>query len=84
MAHHRGGGFQFILVQGDIDARFALMDGRPHAAFTWAGNDECDEVMGRGEALLVQDGTISGAFYLHEGDAYRFVAEKKQGRSRSS
>ncbi len=70
------GEFQFVLVQGEIDARFAKISGSPCVAFCWAGHDECDETTGRGEATIEPDGTLAGTFFVFQSDSYSFKAEK--------
>lgn len=70
------GSFQFGYVQGEIDCRSGVRDGKPCVEFTWSGNDDGGAVQGRGWAIL--DGNeIKGMIFIHQGDESEFKAEKK-------
>ncbi len=62
-----GGEFAFVAVQGDLDCRFGERAGVPGVEFSWEGQDEGDEVMGRGWAIL-RDGTLEVRWFVHLGD----------------
>jgi hypothetical protein len=69
-----GGCFRFIAVDGWMSCEHGQRRGRPHVAFTWEGNDECDPASGRGWATLRKDGTLAGRIYIHHGDDSGFTA----------
>ena len=54
------GEFGFIAVQGWMDCRPGERDGRGSVEFSWQGDDEGDEVSGRGWAVLADDGSLQG------------------------
>ncbi len=68
------GGFGFIAVEGDLDYRYADVDGRRRVEFTWEGDDEGDARTGRGWAQLESDGSLCGHFFFHAGDDSDFLA----------
>lgn len=70
------GGFGFIAVRGWLDWRAAEREGRPAVEFSWAGEDEGDQVSGRGWAALADDGTLDGRLFFHMGDDSAFRAER--------
>jgi len=43
--------------------------------FDWNGNDEMDEVCGRGWAERQADGTLAGEIQVHDGDDIPFIAK---------
>jgi len=69
------GYFQFGLVQGRIDYRIEKVGGIERLEFSWEGQDENDEALGRGWAVIKND-HIEGRFYFHLGDNSFFKAEK--------
>jgi repressor LexA len=73
---HGSGEFAFGLVQGFIDHRLVERDGKPSVEWTWHGNDEMDEVSGRGWAVLHKDRYLRGMFFIHKGHESDFVAKK--------
>lgn len=68
------GQFRFIAVEGAMDCRHSLKNGRPYVEFTWDGNDEYDPVSGKGWAELEDNGELRGRIYFHQGDNSEFVA----------
>jgi hypothetical protein len=70
----QGGRFRFIAVDGRMSCKHGLRSGRPHVAFTWEGNDECDPASGRGWVSLRKDGSLGGHLYFHQGDDSGFRA----------
>jgi hypothetical protein len=73
------GSFGFIAVQGEMDCREVVQDGRPGVEFSWEGNDECDPASGRGWAVLEEDGSLHGRIFFHLGDDSEFTAVRVAG-----
>lgn len=71
-----GGYFRFICVEGDLHCVFSTKGGRPHAEWTWNGQDEMDPANGRGWAELQADGSLKGRIYIHHADDSEFTATK--------
>ena len=69
------GCFQFGLVQGRIDYRIEKIGDIERLEFTWEGQDEDDEALGRGWAII-KNNHIEGRFYFHLGDDSWFKAQK--------
>lgn len=46
------GEFHFCYVHGFTDCRLTTRDGAPAIEWSWEGNDEMDDVLGRGWAVL--------------------------------
>ena len=69
------GRFQFGLVQGRIDYRLEEIGNIERLEFTWEGQDENDEALGRGWAII-KNNHIEGRFYFHLGDDSWFKAQK--------
>ena len=69
------GSFQFGLVQGRIDYKIANIGEIERLEFSWEGQDENDEALGRGWAIIKND-NIEGRFYFHLGDDSCFKARK--------
>jgi hypothetical protein len=69
------GHFQFGLVQGQIDYRIEKVGGIERLEFSWEGQDENDETLGRGWAII-KNNYIEGRFYFHLGDDSEFKAKK--------
>jgi hypothetical protein len=74
------GCFGFIAVRGDLDCRYADVDGQPRVEFTWEGDDEGDPCSGRGWAQVESDGALRGHFLFHTGDesGFRAVRESRK------
>jgi hypothetical protein len=68
------GEFGFIAVRGWMDCRPGERGGRASVEFSWQGDDEGDEVSGRGWAVLADDGSLQGHLYFHLGDDSGFRA----------
>jgi len=75
------GEFQFGLVQGEIDGRWTIRDGRSTIEFTWEGSDEMDSVAGRGWASVLSDGKLEGQIFFHLGEESTFTAERRKSKS---
>ncbi len=69
------GEFQFIAVQGCLDCRFGERGGMPAVEFSWEGQDDSDDAVGRGWAIL-RDGKLDGRWLFHRGDESWFLATK--------
>ena len=61
------GRFQFGAVEGSMDCRSTVRDGKPAIDFSWEGFDDDNPVGGRGWAELDGD-TLRGHLYFHIGD----------------
>jgi hypothetical protein len=68
------GQFGFIAVRGWMDCRPTERDGQPCAEFSWEGEDEGDQVCGRGWVALTGDGALEGHLFIHMGDDSGFRA----------
>lgn len=68
------GQFGFIAVRGWMDCRTTEHDGRARVEFSWDGDDEGDQVSGRGWASLGDDGTLEGHLFIHMGEDSGFRA----------
>jgi hypothetical protein len=77
------GEFGFIAVRGWMDCRPGEHGGRAGVEFSWQGDDEGDEVSGRGWAELADDGSLQGHLYFHLGDDSGFRA-MRVGQDRRS
>ena len=77
--HGRRGEFHFGYVHGFIDYRAAEREGKPAVEWSWDGNDEHHPAMGRGWAVLEEDGQLSGVIFFHQGDEWAFRAKKWPG-----
>ena len=71
------GHLQFIAVQGGIDCRANTRHGHVAIEWSWMGVDGNRERSGRGWCILLDDGTMEGMFYFHEGDESGFRAERE-------
>jgi hypothetical protein len=69
------GSFQFGLVQGRIHYRIEKIGEIERLDFSWEGQDENDEALGRGWAVI-KNGHLEGRFYFHLGDNSWFKAKK--------
>ncbi|AYA23413.1 hypothetical protein C6369_001870 [Rhodococcus rhodochrous] len=79
------GQFGFIAVRGSMDCRTTERNGNLAVEFSWVGDDEGDEVSGRGWAALLQDATLEGHLFIHMGDDSGFRTDParctdRQGR----
>ncbi|TNC21449.1 hypothetical protein FG385_28440 [Amycolatopsis alkalitolerans] len=68
------GQFGFIAVHGWMDCRTVNRDGRARIEFSWDGDDEGDQVSGRGWAVVNDDRTLEGHVFIHMGDDSGFRA----------
>jgi hypothetical protein len=73
-ARNGAGQFGFIAVRGRLDCRPVEREGRAGVEFTWEGDDEGDQVSGRGWAVLVDDETVEGHLFFHLGADSSFLA----------
>ena len=74
------GSFQFLAIEGSMDCRAAMRDGRVGVEFSWDGTDECDQASGRGWAFLNDDRSLAGHIFIHMGHDTGFVAEPDEQR----
>ena len=72
----RMGKFQFGLVRGFMDCRLTERDGKAAVEWSWQGADENDPALGRGWAVLVEDGTLKGRIFIHHADDSAFTAKR--------
>jgi hypothetical protein len=73
-AEDGAGQLGFIAVRGWLDCRSTTREGRDCVEFSWEGDDEGDQVSGRGWATLADDGTLEGHLFIHQGDDSGFRA----------
>jgi hypothetical protein len=59
-----------------LDCRPVERDGRAGVEFSWDGDDEGDQVSGRGWASVVDGETIEGQVLFHLGDDSSFRAKR--------
>jgi hypothetical protein len=71
------GSFQFGYIEGVMDWRTKIRDGKAAVEFSWEGGDGADgtPLTGRGWAVLEGD-ELRGVFYIHDGDESDFVATR--------
>lgn len=74
----RSGQFGFIAVEGQLDCRDVVRDGRPGVEFTWEGMDDADPASGRGWVVLTDDDTLDGRIFFHLGDDSGFQAVRAE------
>jgi len=72
----RTGRLNFGLVSGEMDCRISTEGDVAVAEFSWAGSDEHHPVMGRGRAVIGDDGKMRGRIFMHHADGTGFVAER--------
>lgn len=68
------GQFGLVAVRGWMDCRTPEGDGHTRVEFSWDGDDEGDQVNGRGWVILADDGTLEGHLFIHMGDDSGFRA----------
>jgi hypothetical protein len=75
------GDFQFGYVQGSIDHRTTIREGKPAVEFSWEGGDAADgtSLTGRGWAVLEGE-ELNGTIYIHCGDDSEFTASRTTKR----
>ena len=74
------GEFHFGYVHGFMICSPNTRDGAPAVEWTWEGNDEMDEVHGRGWAIL-KGSELQGMISLHQEES-GFVAKKSKRKLR--
>jgi hypothetical protein len=77
------GEFAFIAVQGRLDWRLGERGGAMAVEFSWEGQDEGDDVMGRGWAVL-RDEALEVRWFFHQGDETWFRAKRQSRPARKS
>lgn len=73
------GELRFLAVQGGIDCRFEMREGKPFVGFSWSGFDDMEETCGRGWAEL-EAGRLTGRLFFHLGDDSAFTAVRHKDR----
>lgn len=68
------GEFGLIAVRGWLDCRVSEREGRTAVEFTWVGDDEGEQVSGRGWAVLADDASLQGHLFFHMGEDSGFRA----------
>lgn len=68
------GEFGFIAVRGWLDCRTSERGGRTAVEFSWDGDDEGDQVSGRGWVVLADDASLQGHLFFHMGEDSGFRA----------
>lgn len=68
------GEFGFIAVRGWLDCRTCEREGETAVEFSWDGDDEGDQVSGRGWAVLVDGASLQGHLFFHMGEDSGFRA----------
>ena len=74
-----GGGlgeFRFCTVQGGLDCRYGRRQGKPAVEFSWTGVSDTDDASARGWAVIEEDGTMRGKFFIHGSDDSAFKATR--------
>jgi hypothetical protein len=79
----RTGRFNFGLVSGEMDCQFSTDGDAPLMEFSWDGNDEHHPVMGRGRAVVGDDGRMRGRIFTHHADDTGFVAERVSAKGKT-
>jgi hypothetical protein len=71
------GAFHFAYVQGEVDYRLSVRDGKPAVEFSWTGFDRGggDECSGRGWMVLDGD-ELAGMLFFHCGDESEIVLKR--------
>jgi hypothetical protein len=70
------GELHFGAVECDLDCRIEKVGGQERIEFSFVGQDEGDEVFGRGWAVLESGDRLRGRIYFHYGDESGFLAER--------
>lgn len=72
------GEMQLIAIGASIDYRVEERGDAPVVEFSWSGFDEMDPASGRGWAR-VEDDTMRGKLFIHQGDESSFTAKRQSG-----
>jgi hypothetical protein len=70
------GAMKFLAIEAGVDYRTVRRDGQPSVEFSFEGNDEGDQISGRGWAVL-DESTLRGRLFFHEGDESAFSATRQ-------
>ena len=70
------GEIAFVAVKGFLDVRYGSRHGAACAEFSWQGEDDGDEVCGRGWVRLETAGHLVGHVFIHQADDSGFVCER--------
>lgn len=71
---NNAGSFGFVAVEGWMDIRQRVREGRPGVEFSWEGWDDGEQTSGRGWAALTSEGSLEGRIFIHRGDDCAFRA----------
>jgi hypothetical protein len=71
------GSFMFGYVEGEVDFRESTTDDGK-IEYSWEGQDEMDEVSGRGYFKIISDDEIYGEIFFHQGDSSWVKAKRMQ------
>lgn len=73
------GEFHFGYVSGYLHGEYIEKEGKKTFKFEWEGSDEMDEAHGTGFMILSKkENAIKGKIKFAFGDAYEFVARKRE------
>jgi hypothetical protein len=70
------GELQFGAVECDLDFRIEKVGEQERIEFSFVGQDEGEEVVGRGWAVSESGDRMRGRIYFHYGDESGFLAER--------
>jgi hypothetical protein len=70
------GEIAFGALKGFLDVRYGSRAGEACAEFSWQGNDEGDEVCGRGWVAIGTADRLVGHLFIHNGEDSGFVCER--------
>jgi hypothetical protein len=73
-AEDSGGELRFGTIYGALDCRYSERDGQLLVEFSWSGNEDLEELCGRGWAVLTSPNRLSGRIFIHAGDESAFTA----------
>ena len=76
----QSGSLRLIAIQADVDYRVTTNRGTTLVEFSFAGNDDGDQISGRGSAIL-EANELRGKLFIHRGDESAFIARRDQARS---
>jgi len=71
---NKTGALHFSFIDAEIDYRFTKKAEGNMIEFSFMGNDECDEICGRGVATQ-HSNQLNGDLYIHCGEGSSLIAE---------
>lgn len=81
-AEGSGGELQFGTIYAELDCRYSERDGQLLVEFSWSGNEEIEEICGRGWAVLASPNRLSGRIFIHSGDESAFTAVRSRASAK--